>query len=135
MKFYPSYSQVVSSTAAVASVNYVITVWPNTNGQSLTAAFDQDALNQIQRKKQWMFPLNKPTTVSMYLKQLNNVFGGTINTDYTVKKPQYISTLEPGTPHYGMNIHIRKVDGTAFGSNSARLLIKEKIYLTANQVK
>lgn len=137
IKMYPSYSQVVSTTASVASTNYVITVWPNTSGTALTAAFDQNALNQIQRKSQWMFPLNKPTQIKCYLKQLNQVYATTagLGTDYTVVKPKYISTAEPHTPHYGLNIHIRKVDGSSFGSDSARLLIKEKIYLTTRQVK
>lgn len=135
LKFYPSYSQVVSSTAPVASNNLIITVWANTHGTPLTTAFSDDDLLEIQRKKQWMFPLNKPTTIKMPLFQLRSTYGGTINTDYAVQRPRYINTLEPGTPHYGINVHIRKVDGSAFGSNSARLLIKEKVYLTTKQVK
>lgn len=135
LKFYPSYSQVVSTTAPVASTNVVITVWPNTHGQPLTAAFDDTALLQVQRKRQWMFPLNRPTQLKMFLKQLSANYGGALNTDYTTMKPRYVSTLETGMPHYGLNVHIKKVDGSAFASNSARLLIQEKIYLTCKQVK
>lgn len=135
LKFYPSYSQVVSSTGAVASTNVVITVWPNVHGQPLTAAFSDDDLLQIQRKRQWMFPLNRPTQIKMYLKQLSMNYGGAVNTDYTTMKPRYVSTIETGMPHYGINVHIKRIDGAAFASNSARLLIKEKIYLTCKQVK
>jgi hypothetical protein len=135
LKIYPSYSQVVSTDAAVASNNIIISIWANTTGQALTAAFTKAELNEIQRKRQWMFPLNRPTTITMPLKQLNSVYNSTINTDYTVVKPRYISTAETTTPHYGINVHIAKVDGSTFSTNSARLKIFEKIYLTCKQVK
>ena len=135
LKMFPSYSQVVSTDAAVASNNIIITVWPNTTGTPLTAAFTKAELNEIQRKRQWMFPLNRPTSIYMPLKQLNSIYNSTINTDYTVVKPRYISTTETTTPHYGMNVHIAKVDGSTFSTNSARLKIFEKIYLTCKQVK
>lgn len=135
LKFYPSYSQVVSTDAAVVSNNMLITVWANTNGTPLTAAFTKAELNEIQRKRQWMFPLNKPTTIMMKLKQLGQIYQSTINTDYTVNTPKYLSTTESTTPHYGLNVHICKVDGSTFSSNSARLKIFEKIYLTCKQVK
>jgi hypothetical protein len=135
LKMYPSYSQVVSTDAAVASNNIIITVWPNTTGTVLTAAFTKAELNEVQRKRQWMFPLNRPTTILMKLNQLNQVYNSSINTDYTVMKPRYISTTETATPHYGMNVHIAKVDGSTFSTNSTRLKIFEKIYLTCKQVK
>lgn len=134
LKMYPSYSSVVSTDAAVVSNNILITVWANTTGTPLTAAFTKAELNQIQKKRQWMFPLNRPTTVTMPLKQLNQVYHSTINTDYTVMKPRYLSTTETSTPHYGVNVHIAKVDGSTFSSNSARIKIFEKIYLTCKQV-
>jgi len=71
----------------------------------------------------------------MRLKQLNSIYQSPLNTDYTVVRPRYISTTEVATPHYGMNVHIAKVDGSTFTTNSARLKIFEKIYLTCKQVK
>ena len=135
IKFYPSYSQVVSTDAAVVSNNIIITVWPNTTGTVLTAAFTKAELNEIQRKRQWMFPLNRPTTRYMPLRQLNTVYNSAINNDYTTVKPRYIATSETTTPHYGINVHIAKVDGSTFSSNSTRLKIFEKIYLTCRQVR
>lgn len=135
LKFFPSYSQVVSADGAVASNNLIITVWPNTDGQQLTAAFTKAELNEIQRKSQWMFPLNRPTTIKMPLKQLGMTYNTAVNTDYVVRKPRYISTAEQTTVHTGLNVHIAKVDGSTFGSNSARLKIQEKLYLTCRQVK
>ncbi len=135
LKIYPSYSEVVSSTGAVASTNLIITVWPNVTGTPLTAAFTKASLNEIQRKRQWMFPMNKPTSIYMKLKQLNEIYQSTLNTDYTVMRPRYISTTETSAPHYGLNVHIAKVDGSTFGSNSARLKIFEKVFLTCKQVR
>lgn len=134
LKIYPSASQVVVSTAAAGTQNMIITVWANTHGNPLTAVFQNSELLEIQRKKAWMFPMNKPTSIKMPLRQLTNTYAGTLNTDYATVRPRYISTTETSTPHYGMNVHIRKMDGTAFGSNSARLLIRQKIYLTCKQV-
>lgn len=134
IKIFPSYSQVVSATGSVASNNIIVTIWANNDGQPLTAAFTKAELAQIQSKNQFMFPMNRPTTIRMPLKQLDQVYNSTVNTDYTVAKPKYISTAETSTPHYGMNVHICRVDGSTFGSDSARLKIMEKIYLTCRQV-
>ena len=136
LKMYPSYSQVVmSGTTTPYSNNIIITVWPNTDGTALTAAFTKAELNQIQRKSQWMFPLNRPTTIKMPLRQLSTTYNTAINSDYAVVKPRYISTSETTTTHTGFNVHIAKVDGSTFSSNSPRLKIMEKIYLTCKQVK
>lgn len=134
VQIYPSASSVVVSTGPSGTQNMIITVWPNTHGTPLTAVFQDTELLEIQRKRQFMFPLNRPTNLKMYLKQLSNTYAGTLNTDYTTVKPRYISTTETSTPHYGMNVHIRKLDGTAFGSNAPKLLFKQKLYLTCKQV-
>lgn len=135
LKIFPSASQVIVSTGAAATQNMIITVWQNSHGIPLNATFTNSALLEITKKKQWMFPLNRPTSIKMYLKQLSNMYAGTVNTDYATVKPRYISTTEATIPHYGMNVHIRKMDGTAFGNISPRLLIREKIYLTTKQVQ
>lgn len=137
LKIFPTYSQIVSTTSPGTNspANIIITVWRNTHGTPLTAAFTKAELNQIQAKKQWMFPLNRPTSLYMNLRQLSNTYNSTINNDYVTMKPKYLSTAETGTPHYGINVHIQKVDGSTFGAESPRLKIMEKIYLTMKQVK
>lgn len=135
VKFFPSYSQVTSSGTSVVSNNMIITVWPNTDGRALSSTFTKDELNQIQKKSQWMFPLSKPTSIKMNLKQLTQLYSSLANTDYAVTRPRYIGTSETSTPHYGMNVHIQKVDGSTFGSDSARLKIQETVYLTCKQVR
>lgn len=137
IKMFPSYSSIVSTTGAVVSNNLIITMWPNTDGKALDASFTDADLLEKQAKRQFMMPQNKPLTLKMPLFQLRNTYGGSLlnPVDYAVKKPSYISTTETETPHYGINVHIRKVDGSAFASNSPRFLIKEKIYFTCRQVQ
>ena len=135
LKIFPTYSQVASTNGSVVSNNIIITIWPATHGVPLTAAFDSDDLLQIQRKRQFMFPMNKPTTIKMHLRQLTNIYASLANTDYATQKPRYIHTSEVNTAHYGMNVHIRRVDGGTFTTDSPRLLIKEQVYLTCKQVK
>ena len=135
LAFYPTYSQIASTTAATVSSNIIITIWPNRHGEQLTTAFTRDDLNQIQRKRQFMFPINRPTFIKMPLRQLSAMYNSAVNTDYATVKPRYINTSEVSTPHYGFNVHITQVDRGAFSSNSPRLLIKEKLYFTCKQVK
>lgn len=137
IKMFPSYSSVVSTTGSVVSNNLIITMWPNTDGKALDSSFQDSQLLEKQSKRQFMMPQNKPLTLKMPLFQLRNTYGGAVlnPVDYAVAKPKYISTTEPNAPHYGINVHIRKVDGSAFASDSARFLIKEKIYFTCRQVQ
>ena len=139
MKMFPSYSQIAMTHTAVGTTNLIITIWKNTDGTELDGGFRNAKLLEIQAKKQFLMPQNKPLTISMPLHQLRNTYAGQtlgINNppDYAIKKPSYISTTEMNTPHYGFNVHIRKVDGSAFTSNGPRFLIKEKLYFTCKQV-
>jgi hypothetical protein len=138
-KFFPSYSSIGVTTGPVATTNLIITIWANTNGLPLDNTFRNEDLLEIQGKKQFMMPQNKPLYISMPLKQLGNTFAGTdtagnIETTFAVRKPRYLGTDNLTVPHYGFNVHIRKVDGSNFTSNSPRFLIKESIYLSCRQV-
>lgn len=137
-KMFPSYSQIVMTDQPVGTTNLIITIWPNTDGKALDGTFRNAKLLEIQGKKQYLMPQNKPVNISMPLKQLRNTYGGTLVgvplVDYAVKKPSYIGTDELSTPHYGFNVHIRKVDGSTFASNGPRFLIKETVYFSCRQV-
>lgn len=73
----------------------------------------------------------------MPLKQLNNLYSTAsgLGSDYSTVKPRYISTTETTTPHYGLNIHIRKIDGTPYVAGGNDMLVKEELLLTCRQVK
>ena len=135
LKIFPSMSQVVSGDTQTFS-NIIMTVWPNRTVTAITSAFTIEDLNQIQRKRSFLMPQQRPTTIKMPLNQLDARYGGGANvTDYMVARPKYCSTTETSTPHYGFNIHIQRVDRAPFTYNSTRLLMKENIYLSTRGVK
>lgn len=118
-----------------AASNFLCTVWRNTHGVPLTAAFTKDQLLEIQRKRTFMMPTSKPTRFKMPLKQLSTMYASTLNSDYATVKPRYINTTEDTTQHYGINVAISRVDGTAFNSNAPNCLVRNTVLLTCKQVK
>lgn len=118
-----------------AASNYTVTVWRNTHGVPLTAAFTRDELLEIQSKRTFMMPTTKPTRFKMPLKQLSTMYASTLNNDYATVRPKYINTTEDTTQHYGINVAISRVDGTAFNSNAPNCLVRSTILLTCKQVK
>jgi len=141
VKMYPTVSLINATQEGYSGSQYggnvIITMWRNTHGVELDASFSSADLLQIQRKRQFMVPSSKPTIIKMPLRQLSQLYstvtGGGI--DYATVKPRYIHTSETHTPHFGLNVHIKKVDGTPFVAGSMDMLIKEQILLTCKQVK
>lgn len=58
----------------------------------------------------------KKLSYYMRVNQLAEVYNNPLTggTDYGVTRPKFISTGEPSTKHYGLEMYINKVDGTAF---------------------
>lgn len=137
VEMFPNVSQMTSGYVAVggAASNYIVTVWRNTHGVPLNAAFTRDELLEIQAKKTFMMPTGKPTRFKMPLKQLATVYASTLNSDYATIRPRYINTTEDTTQHYGINVAISRVDGSAFNSNAPNCLVRSTILLTCKQVK
>lgn len=139
VKMFPTVSKFVAVQGAPIPSAYggnsIITVWRNVHGVALDSAFSTSDLLQIQSKRQFMVPSSKPTIIKMPLKQSSNLYGSLTNTDYAAVKPKYVSTTETSTPHYGLNVHIRKIDGTPYGAGGNDMLVKEQILLTCRQVK
>lgn len=141
VKMFPTISKFTGVQGPVIGTAYggnsIITMWRNTHGVPLDSSFSTADLLQIQAKRQFMVPSQKPTLIKMPLKQLNNLYSTAtgLGSDYSTVKPRYISTSETATPHYGLNIHIRKIDGTPFVAGGNDMLIKEQILLTTKQVK
>lgn len=137
VEMFPNVSQMTSGYVAVggAASNYIVTVWRNTHGVPLNAAFTRDELLEIGSKRTFMMPTVKPTRFKMPLKQLSATYASTLNTDYATVKPRYINTTEDTTQHYGINVAISRVDGTAFNSNAPNCLVRSTILLTCKQVK
>lgn len=67
--------------------------------------------SQTSKRRTLISSGRRPIDLLMRMKIANTVYGGTTNTDYTLSSPKWISTDEPNTPHYGMNMFIGRVDG------------------------
>ena len=139
MKMYSTSSQIITldvndlnpQTQRTAS-NILVTTWNNRTGQPLGPSWTRELMNQVSAKKTKMFPRGKPFIISCKLNQLamtyretqtttqvTNTSGATVdvvqpfNIDYGVCRPKYLNTVEDSTPHYGMNLSIKKLDDTA----------------------
>ena len=125
--FYPSYSVINrngETTSALTQSNTIITVWQNSTGTPLNAAFTRAQLNEISQKKMYMMPSNRPFKIKFPLSQLSNIYASTVNTDYAKIRPKYISTGEAGTMHYGINVAITRCDNTSFWSWLGNIYIR-----------
>lgn len=140
VKLFPNLTGSITASNAGGGGTYIVTIWPATNGQAIGATFTKEDLNQIQRKRRFMLPATRATTLKMPLKQLGLVYGTTIvppsTVDYTVMTPKYVATTEPNTVHYGMHIHITPTDGSAPANTWTNYLtVMQDVYLTCKQVE
>lgn len=100
--------------------NVMMTYSNNWNGQ--TIVLDADYFNQRQAVKRKLL-LNGRGGIAfdiyMPMRQLSNVWSGSaLSNDYGTIKPKWIATTETGTPHYGINMRLERVDGQVFGSGA-----------------
>ena len=102
--------------------NSNIMVFTDVNQNGLTTGND-DALtyldSQTSKRRLGIRSDGKPLDYLMRVKQANEVYNTGVNSDYTLQKPQWISTSETGTPHYGMNMLIERCDGDTLSSGFA----------------
>ena len=75
------------------------------------------------------------TGVSMYipLKQLRETYSTSLDTDYAVSTPKFISTDETNTPHYGPTLRIQSVSGG--GNSGQKIKYIMKVHFETKQVQ
>lgn len=128
-----------SSTPHLYSPNCQIIVWMNNHPQGQVPTLDREYFETQQSAKKRL-GLNGGKPISCYtpLRQSNMVYRSPTDTDYTLMKPKWISTLEPETPHYGLNIAFERADGQLFANASANyqsVRIETTYYLAFRQVQ
>jgi len=110
---------------------------PNNTGQQTTV---NDAyLNQSQCSQRALCIKTDglPVVVRHDVKQSSLLNHTAVDSDYAVISPKFISTVEPGTTHFGVNMHLQRVDGLAFQSgknNSQYVRIESTFNLEFKQV-
>lgn len=100
--------------------NVMMTYSNNWNGQ--TIVLSSDYFNQRQAvKRRLLLNTRGGASIDIYMpmRQLSNVWSGSaLSNDYGTMKPKWISTAEPSTPHYGINMRLERVDGQTYGSGA-----------------
>ena len=116
VKIYPCYSSThqTGNTATPLGTyfgqNMLITYTKNNTGNQLSTNIDNDWWMTQQARKQKILTGNKPVIFKVYPKLINEVYSSLTNTDYTLMKPKFISTEEPSTPFFGLDMAFSNVD-------------------------
>lgn len=124
-----------SNATHQAASNLICRTRPNRYGITI-AGVSQMQWNEIQNQKIQYLNGARPTHVRMYLNQSGMVYQSAVNTDYTSQKPNFISTSEVDTPHYGSAVRIEMIDGLqTLGSNGISLRFDFNFHIELRQIK
>lgn len=95
----------------------------------------QEVLAKQAKRKFVAFRDGKPIDVYMKLNQLNETYGTSLTTDYTIQRPKWLSTQEINTAHYGYDIVLQTVSGRAFTDQEMSVKIFTTVYFSCRGVK
>lgn len=113
----------------------------NPQGESKTLTEQYYLESQTSRKKLVATTSRAPIKFYTKVKQLSVLYHQTSPTpltDYGMVYPKYISTSEPTTPHYGINMRIQRVDNSPFGTqltNFQHMKINTTLYISCKRVE
>jgi len=126
------------NTDTLSNRQVIMYAAPNRNGRTDQILDEPHFLeNQTAIKKLCYNDNGTPVTLSMPLSQLSERFSGVANTDYAATKPAFISTGEPGCPHYGVDIRFQRVDNSPFSAGGTiypYCKLITKLYFECKQV-
>lgn len=123
-----SVEQVVSSGDQI-----MVYVAPNKVGRSDQTLNEQWFLNnQSTKYKPGINSMARPIKFWGQVRQASFRLASTVNTDYASTRPQYISTGEPGTVHYGYNARIQLVNNLAMSRTAVKIYYT--YYISCKQV-
>lgn len=120
----------------ITNSQIIVNMWRARAGIGLDSTFTNSQLLQIQNKKTFMTNSSRPIKFKMYLNQLSERFDGDPTIDSLgIVKSKYISTTRDEVTHYGHNIHLQKVDESAFTSQDLKFKAVYTVYFTCKQVQ
>lgn len=102
-------------------------------GQNTAAVLSEEWFNQRPRSKKRVLvnSVGKPSfDIYMPLTQLSNTYQSSVNTDYTMSRPRFISTNEVNTPHYGFNLRLSRIDGQPWTHSTSNQYPTLKLFST-----
>lgn len=110
-----------SSTGAPRdhNMNAMLLVCPNHTGQVVATDLEEQWFMDRPRTKK--IPIMNAMGKASFdeylpLSQLSETYTSSTNTDYALVPPQFISTAETSTPHYGASLRLQRMDGADFSS-------------------
>ena len=103
--------QTYGSVAPAAPPNLIVRFRTNRYGLT-TAGISQAQWNEVQSQNIRYLNGSKPVTQRVHLNQSNVLYAeaGVLGAGYSPQSPQFISTGESQTPHYGMAMRIEMID-------------------------
>lgn len=107
---------ILGNTQSSQDNSQLLVYWDvNVTGQAYTLN-EQVFLDSQTSRHMVVKPPSKGINMYCKLKQLSNTFKLT-DDDYAIVKPRWISTEEPNTPHYGIQMRIQRVDDRPMGTD------------------
>lgn len=124
------YSNTQSTVYNSNTLMYMIqSPFGNTTPTDLTETFFLD--HQLHKRKVCLNSRGgKCFDIFTPLFQLQETYAGTLNTDYALTRPRWISSKEPDTPHYGVSMRLQRVDGNPWTTSSENEYPSIKIIYT-----
>jgi len=116
----------------------IIYTKPNQPGQDTILTETQFLESQTTTKRMGLNTTGRPVKYWMPLKQLVQLWSSVTVTDYGLVTPKFISTAEPDTPHFGLDMRIQRVNDANFGTaitNYMTAKIIVKLYIECKQVQ
>lgn len=105
----------------------------NSMGNVLATALDEQYFldRPTHKKRVLVNSVGKPSfDLYMPLSQLSMIYQSSVNTDYGLSRPRYISTAETNTGHYGVSMHIRRLDGNNWTAGTTNPYPQMKVNYT-----
>ena len=105
----------------------------NSMGNVLGTALDEQYFldRPTHKKRVLVNSMGKPSfDLYMKMSQLSQIYQSTVNTDYGLSRPRFISTGETTTGHYGVSMHIRRLDGNNWTAGTTNPYPQLKINYT-----
>lgn len=135
MQIYVSKNTVdeVHSSSTPGSAQIICYTMPNLTGQ-INTLNEQDFLdNASTRKRTLVRASGRPLTMYSRLRQLSEIHGTSMNTDYATIRPRWISTAEPSAVHTGQSIRIQYVNNDTL--NNDYITIYYTYYIACKQAQ
>lgn len=120
-----------------SNAQVLVYTMPNRTGRS-NAPTEIEFLNTQAHKCRTALNGGRPLKTYMRVNQLDTVYNGAVQSDYTLVRPHLLGTNESTTPHYGLTIMFKRADGQAFTSefsNKQFVNIQWTYYLEFRGVK